>query len=64
MFSWSRFKTADARVLFDVACNRVLGRLKLKNLKTFLKKSISLEKLANGRYDFPVQPTATMVVDS
>ena len=24
LFSWSRFKTADARLWFDVACNRVL----------------------------------------
>ena len=43
---------ADAKVLFDVTCNCVLDRFKLKNLKIFTKKSISLEKLANGRYVF------------
>ena len=39
------------------------GVLSLKP-KIFTKKSISLEKLANGRYDFEVQPTATIVIDS
>ena len=32
-------------------------------LKIFTKKSIGLEKLANGRCVFEVQPTGTMVVD-
>jgi len=33
LFPWSRFLTADAKVLFDVACDRVLERFQLKNLK-------------------------------
>ena len=33
-------------------------------LKIFARKSTTLEKLANGRYVFEVQPTGTMVVDS
>ena len=49
-------------MLFDVVCDRVLERFKLKNL--FTKKSISLEKLANARNVFEIQPTGTMVVDS
>ena len=32
-------------------------------LKIFTKKSIGLEKLANGRCVFEVQPTGTMAVD-
>ena len=32
-------------------------------LKIFARKSTTLEKLANGRYVFEVQPTGTMVVD-
>ena len=39
------------------------GVLSLKP-KIFTKESISLKKLANGRYDFGVQPTGTIVVDS
>ena len=31
--------------------------------KIFTKKSISLKKLANGRYDFEVQPTGIIAVD-
>ena len=43
--SWSTFQTVDAKVLFDVACNH------FKTLKTeiFTKKSVILEKLANGK---------------
>ena len=60
-FSWSRFQTAGAKVLFDVVrlCFRAF---KLKNL--FAKKSIRLEKLANARNVSEIQPTGTMVVDS
>ena len=57
-------------MLFYVACNR------FKTLKTeiFIKKSVILEKLANGKYVFEIQPTdcgsliifqsVTMVVES
>ena len=56
LFSWSRFETADARLLFDVACDRVLGRLKLKNLnencqrfepRSHFKSRLSLIVLVN-----------------
>ena len=60
-FSWGRFQTAGAKVLFDVV-RLVLERFKLKNL--FAKKSISLQKLANVRNVFEIQSTGTMVVDS
>ena len=68
--SWSRFQTVDAKVLFYVACNR------FKTLKTeiFTKKSVILEKLANDKYVFEIQPidcgsliifqSVTMVVES
>ena len=57
-------------MLFYVACNR------FKTLKTeiFIKKSVILEKLANGKYVFEIQPidcgsliifqSVTMVVES
>ena len=35
LFSWSRFQTADAKVLFDVACDRVVEHFKLRNLNYF-----------------------------
>ena len=43
-------------------CDCVLERFKLKNL--FTKKSISLQRLANARNVFEIQPTGSMVVDS
>ena len=43
-------------------CDCVLESFKLKNL--FAKKSISLQRLANARNVFEIQPTGTMVVDS
>ena len=48
LFSWSTFQMADGKVLFDMACDRVLARFKFKNMK-YLRKSVSLEKLENGR---------------
>ena len=42
----------DAKVLFDVACNR----FKTLKTETFTKKSVILEKLANGKYVFEIQP--------
>ena len=49
-----------------MACDRVLDRLKKKEKKNEekkrekrKKKSISLKKLANGRYVFEIQPTGT-----
>ena len=56
LFSWSTFQTADEKVLFDMACDRVLARFKFKNMK-YLRKSVSLEKLENGKYVFEIQPT-------
>ena len=41
LFSSSRFQTADAKVLFDVACDRVLERLKLKNLNYLQRKVLA-----------------------
>ena len=41
LFSWSRFQTADAKVLFDVACDRVLVRLRLKNLNYLQRKVLA-----------------------
>ena len=49
LFSWSTFQMADAKVLYNVACDSVLEHFKLKKPKIFTKKSISLEKLLNGR---------------
>ena len=48
LFSWSTFQMADGKVLFDMVCDRVLARFKFKNMK-YLRKSVSLEKLENGR---------------
>ena len=59
LFSWSRFQTADAKVLFDVACDRVLEHFKLRNLNYSQRISISLKKLAEGRYVFETQSTGT-----
>ena len=39
-------------MLFDLACDCVLERF-------LTKKSIRLEKLANSRYVFEIQPTGT-----
>ena len=47
---------ADGKVLFDMACDRVLARFQFKNMK-YLRKSVSLEKLENGRLVFEIQPT-------
>ena len=65
---------ADAKVLFDVVCNHVFTAFYTKNSETFTKECISLEKLANYKYNFEIQPTvsgsliifqsATIVVDS
>ena len=41
LFSWSRFQTPDAKVLFDVACDRVLERLKLTNLNYLQRKVLA-----------------------
>ena len=43
LFSWSSFQTADAKVLFDVARDRILERFKVKKHKIFTKKSSSSE---------------------
>ena len=42
---------------FDIACDRVLERLKLENLKDLQRKA--LEKLVNGEYVFISQPTGS-----
>ena len=44
-------------MLFDVACDRVLERFKLKKLKDLQIKK--LEKLVNGEYVFVIQPTGS-----
>ena len=44
-------------MLFDIACNRVLERFKLENLKDLQQKA--LEKLVNGEYVFVSQPTGS-----
>ena len=41
LFSWSGFQTPDAKVLFDVACDRVLVRLRLKNLNYLQRKVLA-----------------------
>ena len=41
LFSSSRFQTADANVLFDVACDRVLERLQLKTLNYLQRKVLA-----------------------
>ena len=52
-FSGADFKRqAKLRCLFDLACDCVLERF-------LTKKSIRLEKLANSRYVFEIQPTGT-----
>ena len=38
IFSWSRFQTADAKVLFDVVCGHVLEHFKPKNPKYLQRK--------------------------
>ena len=43
-FSWSRFKKGDAKVLFDVACDRVLERLKKKKKKKTKKRKEKRKK--------------------
>ena len=50
---------ADAKALFDSACDRVLDRLKVENLKDLQLKA--LEKLVNGEEVFVIQPTACSV---
>ena len=48
---------ADAKVLFDSACDRVLERFKVENLKDLQRKA--LEKLVNGEDVFVIQPTGS-----
>ena len=55
--SWSRFQTAKAKVLFDVACDRVLERFNLKSMKYRQRKAF--EKLVNGKDVFVIQETGT-----
>ena len=40
-FSWSRFQTADAKVLFDVVCGHVLEHFKPKNPKYLQRKVLA-----------------------
>ena len=44
-------------MLFDVACDRVLDRLKLENLKDLQRKA--LQKLVDGEDVFVIQPTGS-----
>jgi len=44
-------------VLFDVACDRVLERFKLENLKDLQRKA--LQKLVDGEDVFVIQPTGS-----
>ena len=44
-------------MVFDVACDRVLERFKLENLKDLQRKA--LEKLVNGEDVFVIQPTGS-----
>ena len=46
-------------MLFDVVCDRVLEHFKLTNLNYSQRISISLKKLAKGRYVFEIQSTGT-----
>ena len=48
---------ADANVLFDSACDRVLECFKVENLKDLQRKA--LEKLVNGEDVFVIQPTGS-----
>ena len=48
---------ADANELFDSACDRVLERFKVENLKDLQRKA--LEKLVNGEDVFVIQPTGS-----
>ena len=41
IFSWSRFQTADAKVLFDVVCGHVLEYFKPKNPKYLQRKVLA-----------------------
>ena len=41
IFSWSRFQTADAKVLFDVVCGHVLEHFKPKNPKYLQRKVLA-----------------------
>ena len=41
LFSWNGFQTPDAKVLFDVACDRVLKHLKLTNLNYLERKVLA-----------------------
>ena len=41
IFSWSRFQTADAKVLFDVVCSHVLEHFKPKNPKYLQRKVLA-----------------------
>ena len=51
------FKLAEWKVLFDMACDRVLERFKLENLKDLQRKA--LEKLVNGEDVFVIQLTGS-----
>ena len=44
-------------MLFDMACDRVLERFKLENLKDLQRKA--LEKLVNGEDVLVIQPTGS-----
>ena len=41
LFSWSRFQTADAKLLFDVVCGHVLEHFTLKNPKYLQRKVLA-----------------------
>ena len=46
---------AESKVLFDIACDRVLERFRLENLKDLQQKA--LEKLVNSEDVFVIQTT-------
>ena len=48
---------ADADELFDSACDRVVERFKVENLKDLQRKA--LQKLVNGEDVFVIQPTGS-----
>ena len=50
-------KMADADELFDSACDRVVERFKVENLKDLQQKA--LQKLVNGEDVFVIQPTGS-----
>ena len=48
IFSWSRFQTADAKVLFDVVCSHVLEHFKPKNPKYLQRKVLAKKSWQMG----------------